>query len=97
MPAFVRAHAYGVGTDLVWYVRLVVAAFLYSVAMPPVSGGTVACYAMILVMMGIPAQAIGVLTALDLLLDGAMTACAVGSNMLEVFATADDLGMVRKP
>ncbi|MBR1828642.1 MAG: hypothetical protein IJ781_03925, partial [Atopobiaceae bacterium] len=43
---------------------------------------------------GIPAQVLGVLTALDLLLDYPCTAGNVGSLILLVFSAADSLGLV---
>ena len=88
------AQVQGVGADAAWYLRLGIICLLYTVAIPPVPGGSLACYGMMLAALGIPAQVLGVLTALDLLLDYPCTAGNVGSLILLVFSAADSLGLV---
>ena len=89
---FYSARAFGVGGDLVWYVRLGVSCLLYAVAVPPVPGGMLACYGMLLGGLGIPLEALGVVTALDFLLDNLSCSGGVGALILEVLSAADSLG-----
>jgi Na+/H+-dicarboxylate symporter len=89
------AQAYGGGSpDLIWYLRLGITCLLYAVAVPPVPGGMLACYGMIFATLGVPAQAIGVATALDLLLDNPVACTNVVSLILQVFSAAEGLGAV---
>lgn len=86
------AQAYGVGANVMWYVRLGISSLLYAVAVPPVPGGMLACYSMLLAGLGIPLDALAVVTALDLLLDNISTSGDVGGLMLEVLSAANSLG-----
>lgn len=78
-------HVYGSGADLVWYVRLAVTAFMYAIVVPPISGGMIACFSMMLGELGIPMEALALITALDVILDYPSTGSDVG---LRIFAIA---------
>ena len=67
------AQVQGVGADAAWYLRLGIICLLYTVAIPPVPGGSLACYGMMLAALGIPAQALGILTVSDSLVTGEKT------------------------
>lgn len=85
---------YGVGADVSWYVHLAIVCMLYSMVIPPVPGGMVACLGLIVAEMGIPVQALGVLTALDIIIDYATTAADTTINVLNVLGAAHGLGDV---
>jgi len=84
----------GGGSDVIWFVRLAVTCLLYAVAVPPVPGGTLACYGMLFASLNVPAQAMGVAAALDLLLDNPVCCTNVISLVMRVFSSASSLGTV---
>lgn len=88
------AKSYGVGVDLVWYVRLGVSCLLYSIAVPPVPGGSLACYGMMLTGLGIPSAALAVCTALDMLVDNLCVSGNCGALVAEVLDAAKSLDAV---
>ena len=86
------AHAYGMGGSVLWYAQLAISCLLYAVAVPPVPGGMLACYGMLLTSLGIPMDALAVVTALDLLLDNCCSGGNVGSQITQIVLAADSLG-----
>lgn len=86
--------AYNLGADVSWYIRLALAAVLYAVVAPPVPGGMLMCYGLMLAELGIPASALALVTAVDILLDYPATFTRVGSLMLDTFDSACSLGIV---
>lgn len=88
------ARAFGVKADALWYARLGVSCLLYAIAVPPVPGGMLACYGILLASLGIPLDAVAVVTALDLLLDNLCASGNVGSVILEILLSANALGAV---
>ena len=84
----------GGGSGIMWFVQVGLTCLLYAAAVPPVPGGMLACYGMIFASLGVPVQAIGVATALDLLLDNPVACTNVLSLILHVFSVADKLNMV---
>jgi len=71
-----------------------VSCLLYAIAVPPVPGGMLACYGILLASLGIPLDAVAVVTALDLLLDNLCASGNVGSVILEILLSANALGAV---
>lgn len=88
------AQSFGVGADALWYVKLGILSLLFAIAVPPVPGGMLACYSMILANLGIPLDALVVVTALDLLVDNPCALTNVTGLMLSVLSAADSLGAV---
>lgn len=88
------AQAFGVQADFFWYVRLGISCLLYAIAIPPVPGGTLACYGIMLASLGIPLDAVAVVTALDLLLDNFCMGGNVSTVVLEILLAANSLGAV---
>ena len=80
--------------DTSWYIRLCLTCLFYAVAVPPVPGGTIACYGLLLATMGVPMEALAVLVAIDMVLDYPTTAIDVGSIMLSVLSAANSIGSV---
>lgn len=85
---------YGLGADLSWYVRLALASVLYAVVAPPVPGGMLMCYGLMLAELGIPAGALAIMTAADVMLDYPATFVRIGAMMLETLDSACALGIV---
>lgn len=88
------AQAFGVQADAIWYLRLGISCLLYAIAIPPVPGGTLACYGIMLASLGIPLDAVAVVTALDLLLDNFCMGGNVSTVILEILLAANSLGAV---
>lgn len=88
------AKTYGLEVNTLWYMRLALSCFLYSIAVPPIPGGMLACYGVLLASLGIPTQALAIVTALDLLLDNPCTAGDVGGLILEVLDATRSIGAV---
>lgn len=86
------ARAYNMGGSVLWYAQLAISCLLYAVAVPPVPGGMLACYGMLLANLGIPTGALAVVTALDLLLDNLCAGGNVGAQIMQIVLAADSLG-----
>ena len=87
-------QTYGLGADVTWYVRMALVCLLYSMVAPPVPGGMVVCIGLLFAKLGIPAEAIAMATAFNIIIDYVLTAYKSGNIMLEVFDTACVLGNV---
>ena len=87
-------QTYGLGADVTWYVRMALICLLYSMVAPPVPGGMVVCIGLLFAKLGIPAEAIAMATAFNIIIDYVLTAYKSGNIMLEVFDTACVLGNV---
>lgn len=88
------AYSTNVGADVLWYVRLGISSLLFAIATPPIPGGMLACYSIILANLGIPMETLVLATGLNLLMDNPCTSINVGALMLSVFSAADSLGEV---
>ncbi|MBR3235475.1 MAG: dicarboxylate/amino acid:cation symporter [Atopobiaceae bacterium] len=85
------AKFYGLGAGMVWCVRMVLSCLLYAIAVPPVPGGALGCYGMLLAGLGIPIEAMGLVTALDFLLDNINIAGNVGAIITGMISASDAL------
>lgn len=88
------AEFYGVAMSLSWVVTGVMTAGLLAIAAPPVPGGSLTCYTVLLTQLGIPAEAIGLAVAGNMVLDFFMTSCGISCLQSELMLTADRLGML---
>ena len=87
-------QTYGLGADVTWYVRMAFMCFLYSMVAPPVPGGMLACIGLLFAKLGIPAEALALATAFNVIIDYVLTCFRVGSIMLDVFDTGCAIGSV---
>ena len=69
---------------------------LLSFAIPPVPGGSVMGYTIAFSQLGIPLDAIGVILAIDAVIDFPATACNVSGWQLTMTEVADSLDMLDK-
>ena len=67
---------------------------LLAVAAPPVPGGSLTCYTVLLTQLGIPAAAIGLAVAGNTILDFFMTSCGIACLQSELMLSAGKLGML---
>lgn len=88
------AEFYGVDMPLPWMVTGVLTAGLLAIAAPPVPGGSLTCYTVLLTQLGIPAEAIGLAVAGNVILDFFMTSCGISCLQSELMLSANKLGML---
>ena len=88
------AEFYGVTMPLPWVVTGVLTAGLLAIAAPPVPGGSLTCYTVLLSQLGIPAEAIGLAVAGNVILDFFMTSCGISCLQSELMLSAHKLGML---
>lgn len=89
-------QTYGLGADASWYASLVISTILYSIAAPPVPGGMLICYGPLFAQLGIPADALVVAAAIDVILDYVVTAGRIGGTMLIIVDAARSIGAIDK-
>ena len=88
------AEFYGVAMPLSWIVTGVLTAGLLAIAPPPVPGGSLTCYTVLLAQLGIPDEAIGLAVAGNVILDFFMTSCGISCLQSELMLSANRLGML---
>lgn len=88
------AEFYGVAMPLSWVVTGVLTSGLLAIAAPPVPGGSLTCYTVLLAQLGIPDGAIGLAVAGNVLLDFFMTSCGIACLQSELMLSANKLGML---
>ena len=69
MLAMGLAEYYGVTISIHWVITGVLTAGLLAIATPPVPGGSLTCYTVLLAQLGIPAQAVALAIAGNVILD----------------------------
>lgn len=87
-------QSYGLGADISWYIRLGLICFLYSIVAPPVPGGMLVCFGLMFGSLGIPTSALGLVTALSIIMDYILTCFRVGLILDTVFDAGCTLGTV---
>lgn len=88
------AEFYGASISLPWVVIGVLTASLLAIAAPPVPGGSLTCYTVLLTQLGIPAEAVGLAVAGNVILDFFMTSCGISCLQSELILSANKLGML---
>lgn len=88
------AEFYEVAMPLPWVVAGVLTASLLAIAAPPVPGGSLTCYTVLLTQLGIPAEAVGLAVAGNVILDFFMTSCGISCLQSELMLSASKLGML---
>ncbi len=96
MLALGLAEFYGVAMPLSWVITGVLTAGLLAIAAPPVPGGSLTCYTVLLTQLGIPDGAIGLAVAGNVLLDFFMTSCGISCLQSELMLSANKLGMLNR-
>lgn len=90
------SQLYHVEVSLVWFVTAVLVISIITVALPPVPGGTLACYTIVFLQLGIPAGAIAVAMVLDVVFDFVSTGFDTVYRQCELVLQADRVGMLDK-
>ena len=88
------AEIYGVKISPVWLITALIIAVVLAVATPPIPGGALACYTILLLQLEIPAQAIAIAVAINVILDFFATAVDLFCLEAELTELAGDLEML---
>lgn len=88
------AEFYGVAMPLSWVVTGVLVSGLLAIAAPPIPGGSLTCYTVLLTQLGIPEEAIGLAVAANVILDFFMTSCGISCLQSELVLASSRLGML---
>ncbi|MBQ2739724.1 MAG: cation:dicarboxylase symporter family transporter [Oscillibacter sp.] len=96
------AEIYSVECSLVWFVLAIFSATVLSIASPPIPGGTLTCYTIMFTQLGLPAEALVVALALDVLCDFFATGMNMFCLQIELVLQAHGMGLLdearlRKP
>ena len=91
---FYMAECHGVAISLVWMLIAVFISTILAIASPPIPGGTLTCYTVMFLQLGIPAEALAVALALDVLFDFMATALNMVLLELELAQQAKSLNML---
>lgn len=91
---FYMAECHGVQISLVWMLVCVFISTVLAIASPPIPGGTLTCYTVMFLQLGIPAEALAVALALDVLFDFMATALNMVLLELELMQQAKRLNML---
>ena len=92
--AFGLAEFYGVAMSPVWVVTGVLVTGMLAVAAPPIPGGSLTCYTVLLTQLGIPEGGIALAIAGNVILDFFMTSCGIACLQSELALAAHRLGML---
>ena len=88
------AEFYGVAMPLPWVVTGVLVSGLLAIAAPPIPGGSLTCYTVLLTQLGIPEEAIGLAVAGNVILDFFMTSCGISCLQSDLVLSSRRLGML---
>ena len=92
--AFGLAEFYGVAMSPAWVVTGVLVSGMLAVAAPPIPGGSLTCYTVLLTQLGIPEEGIALAIAANVILDFFMTSCGIACLQSELVLAAHRLGML---
>lgn len=90
---FYFSRLYGVGISAGWIVTAVLITAVSAVATPPIPGGAAATYTMLFLELGIPANALAVAVAVDMVFDFILTSGDMLLLLVELFSVSSRIGM----
>lgn len=93
---FYGAEQYAIACSPIWLIVACITSTLLAIAIPPIPGGAVACYAIMFAQMGIPAEAIVFAVALEVIVDRFGTATNLAALQLELIALSHKLGLLNE-
>jgi Na+/H+-dicarboxylate symporter len=89
---FCLAEMYGVEVGLPWMLMAMILVMLMAVASPPINGGGMMVYSILITSLGIPANAIILAVGIEVLSDFMYTGCTIFMQILHVACEAERLG-----
>ena len=90
------AEYYDMTMSIPWVVTGVLTSGLLAIATPPVPGGSLTCYTVLLAQLGIPELAVALAIAGNVILDFFMTSCGISCLQSELLLAANRLGLLDK-
>lgn len=90
------AEYYDVTMSILWVVTGVLTAGLLAIVTPPVPGGSLTCYTVLLAQLGIPEEAVALAIAGNVILDFFMTSCGISCLQSELLLASNRLGLLDK-
>ena len=96
MTAYTAGELNGTGGSIGWMLTLWIVCTVVSFAVPPVTGGSMACVGIVIKQLGLPGEAMAIAGLLSLILDFIATGFGLGLRHLELILQADHLGMLDK-
>ena len=88
------AENFSVAVTPAWLLTMIVVTSLLSLAMPPIPGGALTCYAVMFTQLGIPGEALALAAAITSMIDFIATATNLACLQVEVAAVSGKLGML---
>lgn len=92
--ALFTAQVYGVELTIGSIVLCVLNSVILSVAAPPIPGGTISCYTLMFLQLGVPLEAISLAVAATVVLDFPATAGQLNALLVQLVHGAKKLGML---
>jgi len=86
----------GISISFGWLVLAALVSAVTAIATPPIPGGTSIAYTMLFTQLGLPTENIGVILALDMIMDFAITGANVFCSPLALLNVANKYGLVNK-
>ena len=94
--ALCSAEYFGVAVSTEWLVIALFVSYLLSVATPPLPGGATASFTILFAQLNIPSEALGLVFAVNILLDFVQTAVDVFGGQCMLVLGAEKFGMIDK-
>lgn len=94
MCIFHGAEQFHVPCSIAWLILACITSSLLAVAVPPIPGGAMACYTILFLQMGIPAEAIVFAIAMDIIIDRIDTTANIALLQLHLIRFADKFHML---
>lgn len=86
----------GISISFGWLVLAALVSAVTAIATPPIPGGTSIAYTMLFTQLGLPTENIGVILALDMIMDFAITGANVFCSPLALLNVANKYGLINK-
>ena len=90
---FYLSSVYNVNVTLSWLIIAVIITAVCAVATPPIPGGSAATYTMLFLQLGIPAEALAIALAVDLVFDFFLTSGDMICLLFEMFSVSSKLNL----
>ena len=88
------AENYGIPITPVWLITMVIVVALLSIAVPPIPGGALTCFAVMFAQLSIPDDALALAVAISSVVSFINTACSLTCLLVEVTTVSGKLGML---
>lgn len=88
------AESYGIAVTPTWLITLFITAWVIAAAAPPVPGGALTCYTILIIRLGIPTEAISIAIALNVIIEFVVTAVNLFCLQLELTELSGELEML---